>query len=104
MMMTPTGSYTQGLLEQVFTAPEIDSRIPSDLMEHIKQNDSVLESSIKNGKLLELVSRKEMPMQRAKAWYTLMGLVYKAGDRHFSMPMFNYFLPAQAAHVIKSSL
>jgi len=102
--MTPTGLYTKGLLEQVFTVPKVDMQIPHDLIESIKAYDSTLENSIRNAKLLELVSRKEMPTFQAKAWFELMGLEYKAGSKYFSMPIFNYFLPAQAAHVIRTSI
>lgn len=103
-VMQPTGMYTQGLLEQVFTRPERNDEIPEDVMESITRIDADLRNKIGNGKLLELVSRREMPAQHAAEFFALYGLRYDAANPLHSVPAYQYFLPAQAAHVIKTSV
>ena len=102
-IMTPTGQYTGGLLLQVFTRPEKNSDIPLELKQEIVANGKQLEKVIENAKLLELVSRSEMNPQQAEAYFDLYGLVYDLHNPLHSAPIYQYFLPAQAAHVIKTS-
>jgi hypothetical protein len=105
-VMQPAGLYTQGLLEQVFTKPQVDNNIPEELLESInkKIEDKSLLTAIKNAKLLEIVSRKEVSTELAQEIYHHYQLSYKKRDALFSMPVYHYFLPAQAAHVIKTSI
>jgi len=102
-ILTPTGQYTEGLLLQVFTRPEMNSSIPAELKAEIVAHGEQLEKTIENAKLLELVSRKELEPAQAKKYFALYGLKYDAGNPHHSAPVYQYFLPAQAAHVIKTS-
>ena len=101
--MQPTGMYTQGLLQQVFTKPEKNPAIPPDLKAQIAAVDAPLAASIENAKLLEIVSRKEMPSAMASELFALYGLTFDINNPLHSAPMYQYFLPAQAAHVIKTS-
>lgn len=103
-VMTPTGMYTHGLLQQVFARPEIDEHIPEELTRYLAEFDSSLEETIKNAKLLELVSRSEMSNEFARRFYKLYGLHFDIEDPLHTASIYNYFLPAQAAHVIKTSL
>ncbi len=103
-VMTPTGMYTQGLLQQVFARPEVDKNIPAGLTRKLSKYGEDLEKAIKNAKLLELVSRTEMDAEFAKRYYAIYGLKFNANDSLHTAPIYNYFLPAQAAHVIKTSL
>ena len=102
-ILTPTGHYTQGLLLQVFTQPEKNFDIPKQLKEEITAQGSQLEKTIENAKLLELVSRRELNPEKAREYYELYGLKYDVKNPHHSAPVYQYFLPAQAAHVIKTS-
>jgi hypothetical protein len=102
-IMTPTGQYTEGLLLQVFTQPEKNSDIPAALKTEIVAHVPHLEKTIENAKLLELVSRRELKPAQAKQYFALYGLKYDAANPHHSAPVYQYFLPAQAAHVIKTS-
>lgn len=102
-ILTPTGHYTEGLLLQVFTRPEKNKNIPQALKAEIIVHGEQLEKSIENAKLLELVSRKEMSPSQAKKYFALYGLKYDVTKPHHSAPLYQYFLPAQAAHVIKTS-
>ena len=102
-ILTPTGHYTQGLLLQVFTQPEKNFDIPKQLKEEITTQGSQLEKTIENAKLLELVSRREMEPDKARKYFGLYGLQYDVNSPHHSAPVYQYFLPAQAAHVIKTS-
>jgi hypothetical protein len=52
---------------------------------------------------LEIVSRKEMPAAMAKVFFALYGLQFDINNHLHSAPIYQYFLPAQAAHVIKTS-
>ena len=103
-VMTPTGNYTHGLLEQVFTRPEVNKSIPTDLIKELSKHGDDLEETIKNAKLLELVSRCEMNLDFSKKYYRLYGLEFNLESPLHSAPIYNYFLPAQAAHVINTSL
>lgn len=103
-IMTPTGYYTDGLLLQVFTRPQRHAQIPAGLKEQIVAIDSTLGKMIENAKLLELVSRKEMSAEFAQRFFALYGIPYQADNPLHSAPVYQYFLPAQAAHVIKTSL
>ena len=103
-IMTPTGEYTSGLLLQVFTRPEKNTAIPEDLRRSIVQHGSELNQTIENGKLLELVSRKEMSTELAQKLFALYGLKYDVTNPVHSAPIYHYFLPAQAAHVIRTSV
>ena len=60
--------------------------------------------SLRNGKLLEVVSRKEMQPALAYRYFRLCGLRYDGADPLHSVPVYAYFLPAQAAHVIRTSV
>ncbi len=101
--MAPTGLYTEGLLEQVFTKPERNEEIPKDIMQSFQSIDA-MSAKIGNGKLLELVSRREVGAQLAAKFYALYGLHYDPSNPLHSVPIYTYFLPAQAAHVIKTSI
>lgn len=101
IVMQATGLYTKGLLEQAFTKPQKDESIPQEVLKHV---DKELIESIKNAKLLEIVARKEMPVYLAEKLYKHYQLKYQKQNPLFSAPYYNYFLPAQAAHVIKTSM
>ena len=102
--LTPTGDYTQGLLLQVFTKPERNADIPDDLKNELRALDPELERAVQNAKLLELVSREEVPAALAQSYFKLYGLHYDAENPLHSVPAYQYFLPAQAAHVINTSV
>ncbi|MBI3776585.1 MAG: hypothetical protein HY273_13760 [Gammaproteobacteria bacterium] len=102
--LTPTGDYTQGLLLQVFTKPERNADIPDDLKLELRLIDPELERAVQNAKLLELVSREEAPATLAPHYFALYGLNYDAANPLHSVPAYQYFLPAQAAHVINTSV
>lgn len=103
-IMTPTGEYTCGLLLQVFSRPQRHAVIPADLKASIVTIDASLGKTIENAKLLELVSRKEMPPEFAAQYFTLYGIDYEPDNPLHSAPIYQYFLPAQAAHVIRTSV
>jgi len=102
-IMTPTGHYTNGLLMQVFSEPEKNREIPTELKEAIGAHGPQLQKTIENAKLLELVSRQELPPEPAREYFALYGIEYDATNPLHSAPCYQYFLPAQAAHVIKTS-
>ena len=102
--MTPTGMYTQGLLQQVFARPEVDTNIPTEITQKLAKYGEELGEIIKNAKLLELVSRTEMSGEYAKRYYAIYGMKFNANSSLHTAPIYNYFLPSQAAHVIKTSL
>jgi hypothetical protein len=101
--MEPTGMYTRGLLQQVFTKPEKNLSIPEDLKAQVARVEEGLAATIENAKLLEIVSRKEMPAAMAKQFFALYDLQFDVNNPLHSAPIYQYFLPAQAAHVIKTS-
>lgn len=103
-IMTPTGFYTHGLLLQVFTRPQRHAQIPGELKENVAAVDAALAAMIENAKLLELVSRKEMSPDFARRYFALYGIDYHPENPLHSAPIYQYFLPAQAAHVIKTSI
>jgi len=103
-ILTPTGEYTSGLLLQVFTRPEKNTAIPDNIKQSLGQIDTELNRMIENGKLLELVSRKELPADLAQKLFKLYGLKYDPANPLHSAPIYQYFLPAQAAHVIRTSV
>lgn len=103
-ILQPTGEYTGGLLQQVFTKPEKNTAIPSTLKQEVGQHGAELNKMIENGKLLEIVSRKEMPTALAHEMFALYGLGFVPDNGLHSAPYYQYFLPAQAAHVIKTSV
>lgn len=102
--MTPTGRYTAGLLVQAFTKPEKDKNIPRLLKQQIESAATGLATIVENAKLLEIVSRREMPSEHAQQFFDLYGITYDANNALHSAPVYQYFLPAQAAHVIKTSI
>lgn len=102
--LTPTGDYTQGMLLQVFTKPERNMHIPADLTEELRNKGSGLELTVENAKLLELVSREEVPPRYAQQYFQLYDLHYQAENPLHSVPAYQFFLPAQAAHVINTSV
>lgn len=102
-IMTPTGQYTHELLMQVFTEPEKNDAIPAELKATVAAYGPQLAKSIENAKLLELLSRKELPAQLANTYFALYGIDYDAANPLHSAPYYQYFLPAQAAHVINTS-
>ena len=102
--LTPTGEYTRGLLQQVFTRPEQNTSLPEALRRELAARGAGLENVLRNGKLLEVVSRAEMPHELAQGLFDLYGLSFQPGDPLHSAPLYHYFLPAQAAHVIRSSV
>ena len=103
-IMQPTGMYTQGLLEQVFTKPERDRHVPENLKQEIAGVDPALVRTVENAKLLELVSRREMPGDFAREYFRLYGVEYNLDNHLHSAPVYQYFLPAQAQHVISTSV
>lgn len=102
--MIPTGEYTKGLLEQVFTRPERNQDIPGNIRRRLRQIDESLEGSIENGKLLELLSRREIIPEMKPAYFSLYGITFKNDNPLHSAPIYPYFLPSQAAHVIRTSV
>jgi hypothetical protein len=102
--MEATGHYTAGLLLQVFARPERNIKVAPEIKQKLAAVDPALEYSIENGKLLELVSRREMPPALARDYFTLYGLTYAPNNPLHSAPYYTYFLPAQAAHVIETSI
>lgn len=102
-ILTPTGHYTHGLLLQVFTQPEKNPNIPAELKAEIVAHGESLGKTIENAKLLELVSRREMDGDMAQQYFALYQLEYDAANPLHSAPLYQYFLPAQAAHVIRTS-
>ncbi len=102
--LTPTGDYTEGLLLQVFTKPERNADLPQALKNELRALDPELERAVQNAKLLELVSREEVPAALAQHYFALYGLRYDAANPLHSVPAYQYFLPAQAAHVINTSV
>ena len=103
-ILTPTGHYTEGLLLQVFSKPEQNTQIPPELKSEVIATNVNLEKPIENGKLLELVSRTELPYDLAQELYTLYNLEFNTANPIHTAPAYQYFLPAQAAHVIKTSI
>lgn len=103
-ILTPTGHYTRELLLQVFTRPEREITVPDTIKRELGAIDANLPRMIENGKLLELVSRKELPPAQAEALFDLYGLTFDPGNPLHSAPIYHYFLPTQAAHVIRTSV
>jgi len=103
-ILTPTGEYTAGLLLQVFTRPERNTAIPDSIKQTLVQYGNDLSRMIENGKLLELVSRRELPVDLAQKLFQMYGLKYDLDNPLHSAPVYQYFLPAQAAHVIRTSV
>lgn len=97
--LPPTGEITHGLLEQLFTKPQVND-VPDELTAPLAAIDPKLVQQIRNGKLIELVSRKEM---NAMDTLRLM-MVYGINFNHQSSPIYPYFLPDQAMHVIRTSI
>lgn len=104
--LTATGFYTQGLLEQVFLKPNRNTSIPAELKAELAAIDPNLTRIIENGKLIELVSRRELPAALAKQLFRLYDIDTSTDttDTAISAPIYPYFLPAQAAHVISTSV
>lgn len=103
-VLTPTGHYTGGLLEQVFTRPETNTEVPSEIRCRLRNIDPSLEAVIENGKLLELLSRREMKESLKAEYFSLYGVEFDPMNPVHSAPLYPYFLPAQAAHVIRTSV
>lgn len=103
-LLSATGLDTAGLLEQVFTRPCINTNIPAHILDQVNTMDKQLGEKLKNAMLLELVSRTELGGELAQQWATLYGLDAIAQSHNISAPVYHYFLPAQAAHVIATSL
>lgn len=102
--MEPTGGHTHGLLAQVFTYPEWNPGVPQAIRLELRQISAELERSIENGKLLELLSRREVPAVLAHEFFALYGLPHDSSEPLHTVPAYQYFLPAQAAHVIRTSV
>lgn len=102
--LEPAGGYAYGLLEQVFTRPARAEDVPVDVRAELAQLDPALADAIGNAKLIELVSRREMPPAFVADYFRLYGLKAKPGNPLYSAPAYGYFLPAQAAHVIRTSV
>jgi hypothetical protein len=102
--LQPTGYYTQGLLEQVFLKPHLNKDVPEEITSMLNDMHDNLGKTIRNGKLLELVSRRELQKDIAEKVFALNGLKYDPKNPLHSAPMYDYFLPAQAAHVIQTSI
>lgn len=103
-VLTATGEYTGGLLEQVFTRPEANADIPEVIRERLRRCDVSLEATIENGKLLELISRREIHSALKPDYFALYGIDFDNANPLHSAPVYPYFLPAQAAHVIRTSV
>jgi len=103
-VLTPTGLYTHGLLEQVFTKPEQETQLPETLLQAVEKVNPELKQIVKNAKLLEIVSRRELPETLKAAFFDLYGLQYHPENPLHSAVVYQYFLPAQAAHVIRTSV
>jgi len=103
-VLQPTGLYTHQMLEQVFTKPEQNKDIPADLIREINQRAPQLAKVLENGKLLEIVSRLELPAHLKQRWFALYNIEYQSDHALHSAPLYSYFLPAQAAHVIRTSI
>lgn len=103
-IMEPTGLYTHGLLEQVFTKPTKDDHIPAEMLQSFEKIEPSLPEKIRNATLLELVSRQELDVDLAWQFMELYGLRDQIENNKVSAPVYQYFLPAQAAHVIKTSV
>ncbi len=103
-IMTPTGEHTRGLLVQVFARPERNPNVPDEIKRDLRALGGGLNVSIENGKLLELLSRREMSPEFAARFFALYGLRYESQKPLHSAPIYPYFLPAQAAHVIRTSV
>jgi len=102
--LTPTGHYTQGLLEQVCTEPIHLTTLPDDERRRLAALGEGLETAINNGPLLELVSRREMAPELAAHLFPLRGLAYRPTDPLHSAPIYPYFLQTQTAHVFATSV
>jgi len=102
--MAPTGMYTEGLLKQLFTKPEHEENLSTMVMNHVYNKWPSVGDKIKNGKLLEVVSRTELPAELAEEFFALYGIWYDVNNKHHSAPIYQYFLPAQAQHVIDTSI
>ena len=87
----------------MFTRPKKNDETPDVILQSISALDG-LQAKIGNAKLLELVSRREMPADRIEAYFSLYGLRYDESNPLHSAPVYQYFLPAQAAHAIKTSI
>ncbi|MGR9107738.1 MAG: hypothetical protein ACU843_12475 [Gammaproteobacteria bacterium] len=103
-VLSATGQYTAGLLQQVFTRPESNNDIPAEIRGRLRSIDPALEAIIENGKLLELISRREMKESLKSEYFSLYGIVFDPSNPLHSAPLYAYFLPAQAAHVIRTSV
>lgn len=103
-VLTPTGQYTGGLLEQAFTRPQRNIGVPNGIKDRLRLFDPSLVASIENAKLLELISRSEMPAFLKPEYFSLYGLEFDPSNVLHSAPFYPYFLPAQAAHVIRTSV
>ncbi|BBA35413.1 uncharacterized protein sS8_3476 [Methylocaldum marinum] len=103
-IMTPTGDYTDRLLLQVFTRPERNREVPERIRESLRTYGAELEAVIENAKLLELLSRREMNPELATKFFALYDIPYEPENPLHSAPFYNYFLPEQAAHVIRTSV
>jgi len=97
--LPPTGEVTNGLLEQLFTKPQVNDDIPQEILDDLEKIDPTLVNTIKNGKLIELVSRAEMDPEFASTLFEMRGISYTGQ----TCPIYDYFLPDQAMHVIKTS-
>lgn len=102
--MQPTGVYTNGLLKQLFTKPEREEELPNLVLTHVNSHWPDIANQLKNGKLLEVVSRTEMSKELAEEFYSLYGITYDPLNHNHSVPIYQYFLPAQAQHVINTSI
>jgi hypothetical protein len=102
--LTPTGDYTRGLLEQVFAKPMRVADVPAEIRSELAGFGAGLGEAIENGKLIEYVARREMPPSFARTFFGLYGIEYRPRDPRCSAPVYPYFLPAQAAHVIRTSI
>lgn len=103
-ILTSTGQYTEGLLLQVFSKPERNEEYSAEVIKEWRHYDEKLLAQIKNGKLLELVSRKEMSPLLSQDYFQLYNLEYDINNPLHSAPIYQYFLPAQATHVINTSI
>ena len=81
-----------------------EETVPFDLRASVARFGPQLAEALSNGKLLEIVSRLEMDPDHAQWFFSLYGLDYSIQNPLHSTPAYLYFLPAQAAHVIRTSV
>ncbi|VAW71208.1 hypothetical protein MNBD_GAMMA12-2135 [hydrothermal vent metagenome] len=95
---------SSNLMHQVFLNPVKVNSLPNDILAGAKKVDPEILTSLKQGKLIELVSRLELPETLKEKWFTLYQIRYEASNPIHSVPAFNLFTPFKAdCHYIKEA-